>query len=156
MIKMKIVTTSIASEEAGALLNDHLVFLAKALNQFLGSQVYGDISQLTVIIVAVDSAVAENGRFCKGRDKVGRFKHPVSGEQVKYISFALPFDPVDIESAPPGNLRQMVIDALIARLRNPALKIPKAFKYDALVSDLETRLEILKRVEISAVIAAEP
>jgi len=98
-----------------------------------------------VMIVSVDSDEIENQKFCKGYNKVGRYKHPISSETVKFIGFALPYDPEIIVTMNIGQFVNIFCTDLLSRLSAPSFKIPSTFNYEKFCFDLREPLEILKR-----------
>lgn len=112
-----------------------------ALNPAFASKTFGEIGRFMLVIVAVDSDSSENNRFVTGHTKIGSYKHPITSERVKFISLAVPFDPMILEPASPARRRQLVSDALMERLDNPPVKIPNSFNYERFVHEMRLALE---------------
>ena len=146
---MYIRITCVTDEKAGQIINEILVAMQEAFNIFFPDRNYGDLEQFTVVVVAVDSDTAENDKFLKGFNKIGSFKNPFTQNKVKYIGFGIPFDPMAIEKMVDDQFKIALCDALLNRLDNPALKIPKNFDYNRFACDMKDRLEIFKRAMIT-------
>jgi hypothetical protein len=143
---MKIRVTSVTSSEKNKLVRNATVALEDKLNPVFANSSYGgEIEQFTAVIVAVYSDPPENNQFCKDHNKIGSYKHPFTQEKVKFISFALPFDPEFVEPMTEYQIRVAICPALLNRLRNPGVKIPKQFDYARFAEDLQVLLEIYRR-----------
>lgn len=145
---MHIVLTSDSWEDTNAILMKILMPLANALNSFFADQFYGKPERFMVVVVAVDSDAEINGKIAKKYNKVGNERHPVSNERVRYISVALPFDPVTILARTLIENKIAICEAIIQKVGNPEVRIPKEFDYLRFSSDLNDRLEILKRANL--------
>ncbi|WP_426117470.1 hypothetical protein [Massilia sp. PWRC2] len=139
---MHIKITSIATEEVGSVLGRVSVAMEDALNPLFERESYGDIEQFMLVIVAVDSDVAENSRFVAAHNKIRNFRHPATLARFKSMSFSLSFDPVYIESKSESQIRRLVSTGLLAKLDNPGLKIPVKFDYIRFVADLRLAIRI--------------
>lgn len=139
---MHIRITSVSWEEIGERLGNASVALEDRLNPLLASRNYGEIERFMAVIVAVDSDPIENNRLATGYNKVGTYTHPTTGKRVKYISLALPFDPVVIKSAGSEQLLQLIVEALLNALENNSVKIPKSFHYSEFVKEMRCSLEV--------------
>ncbi len=104
-----------------------------------------DIKEFTFAIVAVDEDSQTNERFCEPNNKVGRYKHWLTHEAVKFISFALPFNPDAIERATEAEFIRMVCEAALVRLHNPGLKIPKGFDYSGFSAKFRDAVSVIVR-----------
>lgn len=142
---MHIRITCVTDEKAGILINDTLIELQDSLNLYFIGQKYGAHEQFLIVVVAVDSDASENEKFLKRYNKVGSYKNLVTSEMTKYIGFGIPFDPLAIERMGGNQFRIAFCDALLLKLENPEIKVPKTFEYDRFAADLKIRLEIFKR-----------
>ncbi|QDQ27950.1 hypothetical protein FNU76_17260 [Chitinimonas arctica] len=102
-----------------------------------------------MVAVAVDSDPLENEKFRKVNDKCGSYTNMLTGEKVKYLGFALAFDPAVIEFADDETVRQLWCAALLERLDNPSIRIPKAFDYERFASDMRIALEIYSKASFA-------
>ena len=139
---MHIRFTSVATEEVGPILGNVGVQIQDALNPFFAEKSFGSIDQFIAVIVAVDSDVAENNRFAKGHNKIGSYKNLLTNERIKYISFALPLDPLAVELMNEEKVRQKVCSALLKRLESPDLKFQKSFDYNRFSEELRLAIKI--------------
>ena len=144
---MKITLTSDGWEETSLMLRSILVPLTQALNLFFVEQSYGCPLDFMAVVVAVDPDLNENEKQAKGYNKVGSSKHPITNERSKHISIGLPIDPAAILARSEDENRVAICDALLARLEQPIARVPKDFNYAKFVSDLQIRLEILKKAD---------
>lgn len=138
---MKIRFTSVCSPEAGALFNPVTVALEDKLIPVFADRMFGDgIDQFVVVVIAVDADRDENAKFERKHHSVGRYKDVRTGDKVRFISIALPFNPDDVVAMTESELRSSLVAALLQRLKTPDLKIPKPFDYPAFVEQLEQSL----------------
>ena len=142
---MQIRVTSVASGEVGETLGVITVGIENALSPLVGPMRFDGVSQFIVVIVAVDSDRLENDKFVRAHNKTGHYRHPITSERVPYISIALPFDPVVLESMTEEQVRQVVCSTLLCQLDQPGVRIPKAFDYERFASTLRTAIEIYAR-----------
>ncbi len=141
---MKIRFTSISWEEVSELLSKVMVHLEKHINASFSDLSYGaDVTQFTAVAIAVDSVVdsSQNEKFAKRHDKSGTYKHPLTGEKVKYISFSLTYCYEDLEGKGESELRKIFCADLFKRLDDPNIKIPKGFDYPGFASAMKNALE---------------
>ena len=143
---MQIRITSVVCEEALEICRRTSVSVEDALKPLFVERSYGaSIDQFVVVIVAADSDETENAKYCSAHDRVGSYRHLITLARVKFIGFALPYDPVTVVSMTLTEFRAKFCSDLLKRLESPSLKIPKAFDYARFASDLQMPLEILKR-----------
>lgn len=135
--------TSVTSSEVGELICNVTVALENELKPIFANDSYGGgVDQFVVVVVAVDSDTSVNEKFCKSHNRAGTDRHPITGEKVKYISVALPFDPQIIELMTEDQVRLAVCASLTSRLDNLGLKrMPKEFDYTKFATDLRVALE---------------
>lgn len=142
---MKIRITSVADEDATTAVREPINAIANSLNLNFVDHFYGAVNQFTVVVVAVDSDPYENDRFCTAHNKFGTLKNPFTAEKIKYLSIALAFDPVLLCKWSESEIRKEICSAILLRLRNFEMRIPKGFDFEKFVSDIDTPLEILIR-----------
>ena len=149
---MNISVVSYVSDSVAEIFRDIAEDFEKAFRpHFLNDDFGADISEFIIGIAAVDSDVELNNKFCKGNDKVGSRKHWLSQEVAKYMSIALPMDPDKIEKMTKAEVRRAFCEALIEKLKNPVVKIPKKFDYARFVEKMDTALQIYARATFEAV-----
>lgn len=147
---MEVRWTCDTSPEVGSLLGRATIELQEALTPLFRERSYGGgVDQLVVMVVSVDSDPSENIKICERHNKVGSYKHPITSERVKYIGLALSFDPASIEGETDDQVRRLLCTALIGRLQEPGLKIPKAFDYERFSDDVSSALEIYSRASFT-------
>lgn len=145
---MHIVLTSDSWEDTNTILMAILMPLANALNSFFVDEFYGKPERFMAVVVAVDSDAEINGKIAKKYNRIGNDRHPISNERVQYISVALPFDPNTILARTLIENKIAICESIIQKVGNPEVKIPKEFDYLRFSSDLNERLEILKRARL--------
>jgi hypothetical protein len=141
---MKIRFTSIAWEEVSEQLSKVMVHLEKHFNTAFSDLSYGaDVTQFTVVAIAVDSVMDsnQNEKFVKRHNKSGSYKHPLTGDKVKYISFALGYRHENLEGKDESELRRIFCTNLYNRMEAPFIKIPKGFDYQKFSSEMKFALE---------------
>lgn len=127
---MEIKVVSVVSEAVASVCRNVTVSLEDSFKPiFLDTDFGADIKEFTFAIVAVDEDSETNERFCEPHNKIGRYKHWLTQETVKFISFALPFKPDAIEGKPESEVVRIFLEAALFRLDNPGLKIPRGFDY---------------------------
>lgn len=127
---MEIKVVSVVSEAVAAVCRNVTVSLEDSFKPIFSHTDFGaDIKEFTFAIVAVDEDSATNGRFCEPHNKAGRYKHWLTQEAVKFISFALPFNPNDIEGRAESEVIRIFFEAALSRLDNPGVKMPRGFDY---------------------------
>jgi hypothetical protein len=94
------------------------------------------------VVVAIDSDLAENNRFAENYNKIGSYKSLLTNERVKYMSFALPLDPLAVECMNEEQVRKEVCSALLERQKSPRLKVQKSFDYEKFSEELRLAIEI--------------
>lgn len=145
---MRIKISSIVSEPLAGVFRDVTNSLERALQPAFEDKLYGaDVGQFSTFAVAVDADKTISQRFCEKYDKVGRYKHPITKDWIKYISFALSFDPDKIRSSNERTITEGLCAALLQRLNDPQLKLPKAFEYEIFAADLRIAIEIYMRAK---------
>lgn len=138
---MKIKFTSVSSQEVSSLLRNVTVSLEDELKpEFLEKSFGHGVDQFVAVVVAVDPSPSENEKFRKQYHSVGKYKDVVTKEWVKFISVALPFDPEHLISMSEQNVRLELIAALLDRLDNMDLNIPKQFDYKKFAAQLHLAL----------------
>lgn len=139
---MDIKVVSIAAESVAPMYRNVCATLEDTFRSvFSGLDFGGDVKEFIVAIVAVEEDPDANNKFCTPSNKVGRYKDWRTHEPVKFISIALPFDPVRIEGMTEVQVVRDFCNALIIRLENLGVKIPRGFKYSEFSSKLRETLE---------------
>ncbi len=137
---MKIRFTSIAWTEVSSRLSNVLVSLEFLANNLFAEKDYGaGVAQFVAVAVAIGEQ-EENEKFSKPHNKSGSNKHPVTGEVIKFISFALQFTQEEVENKNEAVLKKLFCDALFYRLDHPEIRIPKGFNYEGFSSDMKTAI----------------
>ena len=144
---MHIVITSDSWMETSEVLTNTLNPLEAALNLFFTKQSYGCTLRFMVVVVSVENEASHNEKISNKYNKVGSSKNPFTNERSKHISIGLPIDPAAILARSEDENRVAICNALLARLEQPIARVPKDFNYAKFVSDLQIRLEILKKVD---------
>lgn len=138
---MKIRFTSVSSSEAAEICRNVAVALEDELMPIFAERTFGDgIDQFVVVMIVVDPDPKENAKFERKYHSVGRYKDMRTGDKVRFISIALPFNPDDVVAMTESELRSSLVTALLQRLQSLDLKIPKQFDYPAFVEQLEQSL----------------
>lgn len=109
-----------------------LILEKKIMSTMEGESFGGEIHEFIVVTV-VDNPlmpIKDKDSFLNNYHRVGRYKHPVTKESVKYISIVLFFDRENLESLSKEAMCTVLAGALIFRLENIDLKIPRKFDYD--------------------------
>ena len=94
------------------------------------------MDQFSAISVCVDADPVENQRFMIAYDKCGTYKDPVTNKRVKYISFALSFNPEEAKFESRTQIINQICDKLKLRLDAPGMRMPNGFDFDQFRLDL--------------------
>ena len=128
---MKFRVTSVTDTDSGTLLSGATVTMEDWLNASLGDGNFGDgVDQFVVVAVAVDDDPEENCRWAKSHDKSGKYKNPVSGEGVRYISSAVLLPPSKVQELGQQSILPFLCAATIRRLASRPKRVPKGFDYE--------------------------
>lgn len=141
---MKIRFTSNTWEEISSVISKAIRPLENEFNHLLSNVNYGGgVSQFFAVIIAIDSIEVknQNEKFSKSANKSGSFKHLLTGERIKYISFALEHQYEDLEGKDESEIRKIFCLDLYHRLDVPNIKIPKGFDYEKFSFDIKRHLE---------------
>jgi len=141
---MKIRFTSISWEEISELLSKVTVHLEEHFNVLFSDLSYGaDVAQFTAVIVAVDSVIdsTQNEKFTKLHNKSGTYKHLLTGEKIKYISFSLEYRFEDLDGRDESEISKIFCADLSKRMDAPNIKIPKGFDYPKFASAMKDALD---------------
>jgi hypothetical protein len=145
---MHLTVTSDSSEEAFKPLALFSNALERAANPLIVEESYGAVGRLMLVIVAVEEDAQENLACCKTHNKTGTYKHPITGERVRYFSLAVPFNPKEIVEKDESELRMRLIEKILEVMENPVVKIPKDFAYEELARKLRTPFQIFGRMDL--------
>lgn len=126
---MNIRFTSVAAEEVGPVLGRITIAIQEALQPIFAEDSFGPIDLFMCVVVAVDTLPEGNEIFVRAHDKVGSFTNPFTGERQRYLSVALPFDPAKVGLMSDQEIFHSIYVALVARMQEPKLRIPKSFEY---------------------------
>lgn len=139
---VKIRFTSICSSEVALLCRNVTVALEDKLIPLFADRTFGEgIDQFVVVVIAVDADQEENAKFERKYNSVGRYKDIRTGENVRFMSIALPFNPDEVVAMTQSDLCSSLVAALLRRLKTPNLKIPKRFDYRTFVECIMESLE---------------
>ena len=140
---MRFRVTSVAAEEAGELLREATVKVEDWLNASLGDGKFGDsVDQFTIVAISVDEEPEENARWSTAHNKTGKFTNRFTGEQVRYVSFAVLLPPSLVVSKQPRDLLSYFCLATIERLKFHHKRVPKGFDYARCVTAVSKALEV--------------
>ena len=117
----------------------------------IADKYFGDgVDEFAIVTIVENPLMPMRNKddFIKGYHKVSRYKQAITKESVKYISVVLFFDREDIEGLTKESMCAVLAKALILRLENINLKIPKKFNYEKFHQYI---LEELKSFEVSNV-----
>ena len=101
--------------------------MEKTLNSVFQDLSFAGITQLTIVIIAASAEEDENERIRKGYNKVGTFRHPFTGEEIRAIGLAIPLSSVSLPRMDSQELRYILCSALLEKLAKPNLRIPREF-----------------------------
>jgi len=138
---MKLRITSITTSEVGERINSVTTALEDRLRPLVASREYGgDIQQLAVFFVSVDSDASANERYCIVNNRAGRYKDMLTGELVRFVGLAVAVDPAIVLSSSRGALPAILQGLLLDELAAPAYALPEKFDRQALLADLRAAL----------------
>lgn len=138
---MKIRFTSVALSSIGSILSKVTVPLEKRINTVFSELSYGaDIGLFTAVVIASGSA-EQNEKFCKTHNKSGTDKHPMTNEEINFLSFALPFEVNEFEGKSESDICELFCNALEKRLDNPNIRMLKGFDYEQFSSDMKIAIK---------------
>jgi hypothetical protein len=109
----------------------------------------GGIDQLTMVIISASSDDAENNRLCKGYNKIGRLRNPVTKQAIKSIGLAIPINSEILEGISRPELRKIMCASILNRIANPDLRIPKDFDYERFSQHLSAAIATFSHTMIS-------
>ncbi len=144
---MRIGVTSVADPDVSKKVGDVTVHLEDALNGFFLGKSYGAIDMFVAVVISTDIPQELIDRFIEAHHKVSTMKNPFTSERIKTVSFALPFDHNLIQRATSSKVRQLVCKALIERLDNHGLKIPKTIDFREFADNMKLAVEIYARAQ---------
>lgn len=134
---MKITVNSVTSGEVTAKYREPMLALERQLQECLNGSYEGGVESLAFIAVSVSDDEAENQNFADDFNKSGYFKSPLSGERIKYLSFAYAITPQDAQRLSDHDLLSNFIAGILLELQTPRVRIPKSFDLQKLISDME-------------------
>jgi hypothetical protein len=138
---MKIVFTSMIWQEVSEIVRCVTVQLEDELIPVFSAKNYGaNIDEFIGLFVAMGPPT-ENEEYSKKDNKVGTYKCPLTGDKVKYLSFALPFHPSELVEKSADEIKRLFCNALYERLDQPNVKMPKSFEYGRFVADFKLALQ---------------
>ena len=139
---MKIRITSVTAPSVGKSINDVTTTLEDFLSPaFQGKQYGGNIEQLTVFYVSVESEPSENFQYCQKHNRSGKYKDVLSGKMVSYIGLAVPINPDQVIDEGPPLLRALLIQGLFTELEHPPYQFPRNFDRQRFLDDLRLALD---------------
>lgn len=138
---MKLQVTSITESGVGKLINSVTNSLEDRLCPVLEGQDYGGgIQQLVVFFVSVDSDPMENERYCHANNRAGRYKDILTGKMVRFVSIAVPVDPMSVMGSSQESLPRLLQKLFLEELEEPAYELPGKFDRQKLLADLRGAL----------------
>lgn len=139
---MKVVVTSISWQGVSEIVRSVTVAMENVLSRSFKELSYGaGIDQLTIVVIAASSEESENERLRKGYNKVGRLRHPFTKEPIKVIGFAIPLNSDLLVKIDKPELGKLICQAVLEKIANPKLRIPKDFDYDSFSKRLSAAIE---------------
>ena len=138
---MKIRFKAIIAKEVGAMVRNVTTLMENFLEPVFSEDFFGEsIDQFIVTIVCIDNNGTLNEQYAKPHNKVGRFKHIGTGEQVKYVSVALAFSFDAVSEINDSQFKELLCTSLLDRIKNIDLKLPKKFDEVKFFAKLEEAL----------------
>jgi hypothetical protein len=138
---MRFRVTSVAGSDEGARLNAATVKLEDQLNAELGAQQFGsNLSQLTLVVVAVYDEPEQNEHWCKAHRKLATAKHPMTGEAMRYLSIAVPLVPKLVMAASDTTLEGLVARAAVRAVAIRPDRVPAGLDFTRLSRTVEASL----------------
>jgi hypothetical protein len=138
---MRFRVTSVAGSDEGARLNEATVKLEDQRNAELGAQEFGsNISQLTLVVVAVYDEPEQNEHWCKAHRKLATAKHPITGEATRYLSIAVPLVPKQVMAANGTALEGLVARAAARAVATRPNRVPASLDFTRLSRTVEASL----------------
>ena len=109
-----------------------LVVENKIMAHIVDKSFGADIEEFIVVSVVDNPLMPRHDKndYIKGYHKFSRYKRAITKESVKYLGVVLFFDREDIEGLTKEAMCVVLAKALILRLENISLKIPKRFNYE--------------------------
>jgi len=139
---------SIVSEDVAQLFREATDALEKKISPAFTTSTYGGaVDQFSAISVCVDTDPVENKRFMGAYDKCGTYKDPATNKRVKYISFALPFNPEEAKFATTTQIIEEICAKLKSRLDAPGMRMPNGFGFDQFRQDLRNVIDAVPQVK---------
>lgn len=118
------------------------------LNASLSDGKFGDsVEQFIVVAIAVDNDSQENLRWAKSHDKAGRYKNPITGEGVRYISSAVVLPPSKVQELGQESTLSFLCAATIRRLALRPKRVPKGFDYERCAKAVSLALQVYVQPE---------
>lgn len=137
---MKVRVTCITDGIVGRRVSDASVLLEDALTPPLSVRDYAaGVEQFSVFFIAIDDPDRAQ-QYQKGHDRVGRYKHLVTGNSVKFLSVGviLDYEPARILSA--SELPRYLGSSLCARMGSVPAHVPGSFEWRLLSEDIRDAL----------------
>ena len=130
---MKFRVTSAVWEESGARIRRITTAAEDNLNSSLANRDFGsDLDQFTIVIVSFSDHPQENERWAKAHRKLATAKHPVTGDEIRYLSIAIPITPNCITGASDEELNRLVMRNVADQIGVRPPRLPKGLNYQAL------------------------
>ena len=138
---MRYRVTSITDPEVGTGVAAVTTKLEDWLNAALSEGDFGPgLDQFTVFVVSTFDDVAQNERWASARDKLGRLKHPVSGQTLRYLSVGLSIPPARLLPADLKKGLSITCRTLREKLNARPRRIPKGFQYERFAAAVSAAL----------------
>lgn len=138
---MRIRFTSVVTEEISELIRLVTVELQEALKASLSKGTYeGGIEQFAAVIVAVGTQ-KENNEFVSKHNKLGSYKDFFSKKKIKYISYALPFNPEILINMEIADLKSMFCSELLDLVLGEKIHKLDSINSESFIEDLSRELK---------------
>ncbi len=133
---MLISFTARAWHDAVTQVSQGVTMLEDALQPMLGAD-YGGVAQFVAVLVAIDSDEAENARFRKPFDRVGRSP----GTDLRYFSMSVGFTPEELLPMTPWQVARTLALRLKEGLASRPKRLPRTFDYERFRADAARALD---------------
>ncbi len=141
VISMKIRCTSCALENVSDVISKATIPMEDEFDKVFSELSYGgEVDQFLAVAIAAGS-LEDNQEYFKEHNRSGTYKHPITKEKVKFISFALPFTEEEMKGVNDKEFSKLFCNALKEKLDNPDVKITKGFDYDKFSLDMKAAID---------------
>lgn len=135
--EMKIQFTSMVEKSVPDFHLDVCNGLSDYLTQFLVGVDYGNIDQVTFIVVAFDEDMLESEARCARITKFSRVTHPFTKEKIRTLVLGLPFQALHLLKMSKDLMLTSYCSAAVKAIQTSGrVKIPKDVEYERLAAGL--------------------